>query len=116
MLEFGVDHLDLIVKNKLKDDALKVYSECMAVDQGFLPTADSLFSVGDWFNQNGKAADAIKTYNRIIKEYPDNPLVPKSYFRAAQIFNDRMMKPEKAVRILNGIIKKYPGHNILPSF
>jgi len=41
-------------------------------------------------------------------------VILKSYFRAAQIFNDRLMKPEKAKRILNGLIKKYPDHEMLP--
>jgi len=114
MLACAVNHLDLLVKEKQKDDALKVYSECMDADPAFMPTANALFSIGDWMNQAGKAERSIKIYNRIVKEYPDNPMVLKSYFRAAQIFNDRLMKPEKAKKILNGLIKKYPEHEMLP--
>jgi tetratricopeptide (TPR) repeat protein len=114
MLECGINHLDLIIKDKQRSEALKIYSECMEKDQGFLPTAMSLFKLGEWLNETGKIKEAVRTYTRLIKEYPDNPLVPKSYFRAAQIFNDRMMKPEKAINILNGLIKKYPGHEIVP--
>lgn len=114
MLECAVNHLELIIKDKQKDESLKVYAECMDIDATFLPTANSLFSIGDWLNQSGKAEKAIKTYNRIIKAYPDSPLVPKSYFRAAQVFNDRLMNPEKAKRILNGLTKKYPEHEMLP--
>lgn len=86
----------------------------MKIDPKFLPSAKSLFKIGEWLNETGRVKEAIKTYNQLIKGYPENDLVPKSYFRAAQILNDRMMKPEKAVKILNGLIKKYPGNEIVP--
>jgi len=43
-----------------------------------------------------------------------DPLVPKSYFRAAQIFNDRLLDPQKAKKILNGRLATYPDHDIIP--
>jgi TolA-binding protein len=114
MLEYGINHLELVIKDKQRNKALKIYSECMKIDPEFLPSARSLFKVGEWLNETGKVKEAVRTYNQLIKAYPENALAPKSYFRAAQIFNDRMMKPEKAVKILNGLIKKYPGHEIVP--
>jgi len=32
-----------------------------------------------------------------------DPLVPKSYFRAAQIFNDRLLDPQKAKKSSTGV-------------
>ena len=58
--------------------------------------------------------EAIGAFSKLTKAYPQDPLVPKSYFRAAQIFNDRLMNPEKAKKILNGLVKKYPDHDIIP--
>jgi tetratricopeptide (TPR) repeat protein len=114
MLEHGINHLKLVIKDKKRNEALKIYLECMKIDPKFLPSAKSLFKIGEWLNETGRVKEAIKTYNQLIKGYPENDLVPKSYFRAAQILNDRMMKPEKAVKILNGLIKKYPGNEIVP--
>jgi TolA-binding protein len=52
--------------------------------------------------------------NRMINAYPTHPLTPKAYFRAAQIFNDRLMSVEKAKRILTVLKQKYPQAEILP--
>ena len=114
MGDYGINHLDLLIKANQKTKALEIYSECKKIDTGFLPTAASLFKIGEWLNETGKFKEAVSTFNRMIKAYPDNVLVPKSYFRAAQIFNDRMMNPDKAAKILNGLKKKYPGHEIVP--
>ncbi|MFH2047172.1 MAG: tetratricopeptide repeat protein [Pseudomonadota bacterium] len=114
MLEYGINHLELIIKAKQKNKALEIYSECIKTDPEFVPSAVSLFKIAEWLNETGKFQEAVKTFNRLIKEYPENPLVPKAYFRAAQLFNDRMMNPEKAKKILNGLIKKYPEHEIVP--
>ena len=47
-------------------------------------------------------------------DYPDNPLVPKAYFRIAQIFHDRLMNKDQAKRALDLLLKKYPNHDIIP--
>ncbi|MBU1052220.1 MAG: tetratricopeptide repeat protein [Proteobacteria bacterium] len=114
MLGYGINHLELIIKAKQKNKALDIYSECIKTDPEFVPSAVSLFKIAEWLNETGKFQEAVKTFNRLIKEYPENPLVPKSYFRAAQLFNDRMMNPVKAKKILNGLIIKYPEHEIVP--
>ena len=56
---------------------------------------------------------AISVYNRLLKAYPENPLVPKSYYRVAQIFHDRLMSTEKTKKILNLLKKKFPDHDIM---
>lgn len=114
MSDYGISHLDLVIKANQKMEAFDIYSECKKIDSRFLPTAISLFKIGNWLNETGKFKEAVRVFNRLIKAYPDNSLVPKSYFRAAQIFNDRMMNPEKAAKILKVLIKKYPGHEIVP--
>jgi TolA-binding protein len=41
-------------------------------------------------------------------------MIPKSYLRAAQVFNDRLMNPDRARKILSGLLNKYPDHEIAP--
>ena len=65
-------------------------------------------------NETGKTKEAVSLYNLLIKSHADSPLVPKAYFRAAQIFNDRLMSTDKARKILNLVKAKYPSHEIVP--
>jgi TolA-binding protein len=62
----------------------------------------------------GKPKEAIATYSRLVKEYPEHQLVPKAFYRMAQIFQDRLMSPDHARKILAGVKKKYPEHEIIP--
>ncbi len=105
-------HLDLLSSAGHKQEALQVYGECLADDGAFTPPADTLFKLGSWFNESGKSKAAITAFNRLVKAYPEDPLVPRAYFRAAQIFHDRLMNPERARRILRGLLNKYPDHEI----
>jgi TolA-binding protein len=41
-------------------------------------------------------------------------MVPKAYFRIAQLFHDGLMKTDKAKKILSALQMKYPGHEIMP--
>jgi len=114
MVEHGAKHLDLVVAENDKGKALKVYTECLKVQPDFLPGADTLFKLGSWLNEAGKTKPALGLYNRLIKEYPQNPIIPKAYFRVALIFQDRLMNPEKARKMLGALKTKYPDHDIIP--
>ncbi|MBT8372673.1 MAG: tetratricopeptide repeat protein [Deltaproteobacteria bacterium] len=114
LLEHGVKHLDILAAENQKSKAIAVFAECRKLDSDFLPAATVLFKLAGWLNETGKTKAAVAVYNRLVKSYPENPMVPKSYFRVAQIFHDRLMSPEKTKKILNIIKKKYPDHEILP--
>ncbi|WP_419661846.1 hypothetical protein Dvar_22820 [Desulfosarcina variabilis str. Montpellier] len=114
MVAHGSNHLAHLVQSGSKDAAVDVYRECLAAQPDFAPGAATLFKVGSWLNESGNDQAAIGAFNRLTQTYPQDPLVPKSYFRAAQIFNERLMKPEKAKTILKGLIKKFPDHDITP--
>ncbi len=112
LLKHSRSYLDLLARKNKKDAAFKVYNDSIALDKAYLPTSFSLFKIAGWLNETGKPKESISTYNRLVKSYPKDPLVPKAYFRSAQIFQERLMDMEKAKRILNGLIKKYPDHDI----
>ena len=113
-LVHGRNHLRILVHENKKTEAIDAYLECVSLDTGFSPAAIVLFKLGAWFNETGRSKEAIGVFNKLIKAYPADPLVPKSYFHAAQIFNDRLLNPQKAKMILNGLLSKYPGHDIIP--
>lgn len=114
-LDHCTTHLHLLAKDNQKGKALEVYSECLGRDKQFAPTALTLFKLAGWMNESGRIKEAIGTYKRLIKAYPEDPAVPKAYFRAAQIYHDRLMEPSRAKNILNALVKKYPNHEIVPS-
>jgi len=114
LLKHGNRHLDILTGKNQKNKAIAVFAECRKMDVKFLPAAGTLFKLAGWLNETGKTKAAVAVYNLIVKSYPENPLVPKSYFRIAQIFHDRLMSTEKAKKVLSVIKKKYPDHDIMP--
>ncbi|MBW2441070.1 MAG: tetratricopeptide repeat protein [Deltaproteobacteria bacterium] len=114
LLEHGVNHLDKLVDKSQKNRALAVFSECRKMDANFMPTAAALFKLAGWLNETGKTQAAVSLYNSLVKSYPQHPLVPKSYFRIAQLFHDGLLKTDKAKKILSALKMKYPEHEIRP--
>jgi tetratricopeptide (TPR) repeat protein len=114
MLEQGVAHLDLLTTEGQKSKAIAVFTECRTTDSSFLPTAAALFKLAGWMNETGKTKAAVAIYNSLAKSYPDHSLAPKSYFRIAQIFHDRLMNKEQAQTALGLLLKKFPNSEIIP--
>jgi len=114
MLKHCITHLDLLAHKNIKIKACEIYAKCLTMNEEFIPTSFALFKIGGWLNETGKIKEAIRTYNRLTKAFPDDALVPKAYYRCAQIFHDRLMDPSRAKKILAALIKKYPEHEIIP--
>ena len=114
LLEHALTHLDILTSQNQKSKALAVFTECRTADASFLPTASALFKLAGWLDEKGKTKAAVAVYNTLAKSYPDNPLVPKAYFRIAQIFHDRLMNKDQAKKALGLLLRKYPNHDIIP--
>jgi tetratricopeptide (TPR) repeat protein len=116
MLKFGTEYLALIVELGNKNRALEVFHECHSADPKFTANPKVLLRVGEWLADTGKPKDAIKVFSGMTKTYPDSPDVPMAYFRAAQLYNDRLMDGARAKKILEQIIQKYPDHKMTQKF
>ena len=114
LIEHAGYYLEKLAAGNNKAKSLQVYVECKKIKPDFLPDAMALFKIAGWLNEMGKSKEAIATYNRLVKEYPDHSMVPKAFFRVAQIFQDRLMSPNNAKKILTGVKQKYPDHEIIP--
>jgi tetratricopeptide (TPR) repeat protein len=114
LLEHGLVHLDLLAAHNKKGKAIAVFTECRTANTNFLPSADALFKLAGWLNEGGKTKAAVAVYNTLAKSYPDNALVPKAYFRIAQIFHDRLMNKDQAKKALGLLLQRYPNHDIVP--
>jgi tetratricopeptide (TPR) repeat protein len=114
MLSHAKLYLDLLVKQKAGQQVCKVYQDCLVKDSEFLPSSETLLKVAGYLNDSAKPEEAVQTYNRFIKADPKNKLVPKAYFLAASVINEKLKNKPKAVSILNAVVKKYPNHEIIP--
>ena len=114
MLKHAENYLGLLAAANNRSRALKVYIECSKLKPDFLPAGTVLFKLAGWLNEMGKSRQAIATYSRLVKSYPEHQLVPKAFYRMAQVFQDRLMKPDHARKILASVKKKYPDHEIIP--
>jgi tetratricopeptide (TPR) repeat protein len=112
LLNYAPHHLRMMVKAGSKSDAIDSYLACLRLDKTF--TLDSVvqFKIASWLTENGKHKEAIFALNSLIKANPEDSLVPKAYYRAAQIFRERLGEVEKARKILNTMISKYPNLEI----
>ncbi len=114
MLEHAIGYLDILARENDRQKALQIFSQCQALKPEFIPSAFAMMKMAGWMSESGKTDTAIRFYNRLIKAYPKDPLTPRAYFRAAQLFNDHLLKPEKSKRILQVLLKKYPESDTAP--
>jgi tetratricopeptide (TPR) repeat protein len=114
MLEHAKPYLDLLVKANQKEKLCGVLLECLSRSPAFTPAPSTLFKAAGALNETGKPREAIHAYKRFIKANANHQMIPKAYFLAAGIINEKLNDPRKASGILQGIIKKYPGHEMIP--
>lgn len=112
LLAYASHHLELLVKAGSKSKAIDLYMDCLRMDKTFTPHALTLFKTASWLNETNKNKEAIFALNSLIKRYPKDILVPKAYYRAAQIFHERLQNAEQAKKILNGLVRKFPDHEM----
>jgi tetratricopeptide (TPR) repeat protein len=112
LLAYAPRHLELAVKAGSKKDAVALYMHCLRNDKSFAPEAIILFKIASWLNESEKSKEAIFALNALIKRYPQDTMVPKAYYRAAQIFHERLKNDSQSKKILNGLIRKFPDHEI----
>lgn len=114
MAAYAPQHLTRLVAANQRAKALEVYLFCQEQDRDFTPDAATLLKLGGMFSEAGKGKEAIAAFSRFTKAYPTHPSAPIAYYRAAQVFNDRLMDPARSKQILQAVIKNYPGHEVIP--
>lgn len=114
MLEHAKNYLLMLIKAQKKDAYRMVYLECVAAEPSFNPQASTLFKVAASLSEVGNYQAALGAYNRFIQTSPDDPMVPKAYLMAAQVFYEKMLSPDKAIKTLKRLIKSFPDNEITP--
>jgi TolA-binding protein len=110
-MDYAPRHLDLLVMAGEKARGMAFYQEC--ITSGDLKASPAaLFKIGSWFNEKGQAQTAVQALNTLVKNHPQDALIPKTCYRAAQILHEKLMNTEKAKKLLTALIAKYPDHEI----
>jgi outer membrane protein assembly factor BamD (BamD/ComL family) len=58
----------------------------------------------------GRALTAVVTYNKVITDYPDNPLAARSVFMIGFVFDDKLQDTARAAKSYSHFLKEYPNH------
>jgi hypothetical protein len=112
MLEHGSAYLDLLAKGKSKEKLCEVYSECISRSSDFSTSFPASLKISGSMIESGNAKGAADVYLGFIKNNPENPMMPRASFLAANIFNEKLLNPQKAAELLEGMLKKYPNHEM----
>lgn len=71
--------------------------------------ATYLYRAADVYANTKRCVESIKMYDRLIKQYPDNPLVEQSYFLKGVVFSQTCLNKEMAKEAFEEFMKKYPS-------
>lgn len=114
MLRHGRRYLELLAEANDKTKLREVYTACVDADPAFTPGNAAAFKIAGCFNEAGQPKEAVQVYNRFIHAYPKDPLIPKAYFLAAGIIDEKLKNPHKAAGLLKALLKNYPNHELAP--
>jgi tetratricopeptide (TPR) repeat protein len=112
MLEHAGRYLEMLIRAGKEAAYRALYLECVAADPKYDPPAGALFRVASSLSEAGNSQAALEAYNRFIQAHPEDPMTPKAYLMAAQIFHEKMMSTDRAVKVLRRLIKSYPDHEV----
>ena len=116
MREHAPVYLDFAVAAGKKKETLEAFEACREADPDYVPQAPAMFKIGEYMAEAGRFREALKIFSRLTKTHPDADEVPLSYFRAAQLYNERFMDAERARKIMKTLMKKYPEHTMRSKF
>ncbi|MBN1865156.1 MAG: tetratricopeptide repeat protein [Victivallales bacterium] len=101
----------LLLRKSDGEAAAKLYSE-IAADGIEESRASALMGLASAQISLDNEVNALKTYQRIIKDFPGNPVVPDAMLRAAVILMRDPSAWEHAAEHLDAIVKKHPESQI----
>ncbi len=71
-------------------------------------TEEELYTEAQDYSEKGDFQSAIKTYEEILKVYPDSPRACKAQFLIGFVYSENLKDYEKASENYRKVIEKYP--------
>ena len=72
-------------------------------------TEQELYTEAQNFSEKGEYISAIKTYEEIMKSFPESPRAYKAQFLIAFVYSENLKAYEKAKENYKTLIEKYPN-------
>jgi len=67
-----------------------------------------LYNEAQNFSEQGDFTSAIKTYEQILKLYPESPHACRAQFLIGFVYSENLKKPDRAKEVYEKVIEKYP--------
>jgi TolA-binding protein len=67
-----------------------------------------LYNEAQDFSEQGDFTSAIKTYERILKLYPESPHACRAQFLIGFVYSENLKKPDQAKEVYEKVIEMYP--------
>ncbi|MCK4813489.1 MAG: tetratricopeptide repeat protein [Candidatus Marinimicrobia bacterium] len=77
-------------------------------------TAEKMFQDGTSLYKQEKYSRAIKTFEKLSKMYPEDPLAVKAFYRLAEIYASDLQDFEFCIKNYSYIADEYPSHTDAP--
>jgi outer membrane protein assembly factor BamD (BamD/ComL family) len=71
-------------------------------------TEEELYTQAQNYSEQGDFQSAIKTYEEILKLYPESPLAYKARFLIAFVYSENLKDTDKAKENYQKVIEEYP--------
>jgi outer membrane protein assembly factor BamD (BamD/ComL family) len=82
-------------------------------DSNSLKNEQTLYTEAQNFSEKGDFQSAIKTYEDILKLYPDSPRAYKAQFLIAFVYSENLKDYENAKINYQKLIEKYPNCDLV---
>jgi outer membrane protein assembly factor BamD (BamD/ComL family) len=74
--------------------------------------ATYLYRAADVYANTKRCIESIDTYDRLIKQYPNDKHVESAYFLKGVVYSQTCLNKEKASEAFNLFIEKYPNSSL----
>ncbi|MFQ6002592.1 MAG: outer membrane protein assembly factor BamD [Candidatus Zixiibacteriota bacterium] len=99
--------MGLVYAQKMKDDK-KAETVFQKFSKKYPNGEELLYNEAQRFSEQGDFDSAIKTYEQILRVYPESPYSYKAQFLIGFVYSENLKDYDKAKEVYQKVIEKYP--------
>jgi cellulose synthase operon protein C len=102
-------HADLLKRQRRLSEALSQFEMILQADSASTLSDETLMNIGDILAQMRKYSDAIVSYDRLIKNYPESLELDRAFIKIGQIYELGLNDKTKAIEVYQQLLEKFPS-------